>query len=63
MDSAGVSTRRLRAARTDDLDELVRINLAAFRAGNAPALGHEAAAQLTLDAAERNGTSSSSTSQ
>lgn len=51
MDSAGVSTRRLRAARTEDLDELVRINLAAFRAGNAPAFGHEAAAQLTLDAA------------
>lgn len=51
MDSAGASTRLLRAARPDDLDELVRVNLAAFRAGNGPALSREAAAQLTLDAA------------
>jgi len=33
------------------LEELVRVNLAAFRAGNAPALSAAAAAQLTTDAA------------
>jgi len=51
MHSAGAPTRRLRPARLDDLDELVRVNLAAFRAGNAPALSQEAAAQLSIDAA------------
>jgi len=45
------SARILRPARGDDLEELVRVNLAAFRAGNAPALSAGAAAQLTTDAA------------
>jgi len=51
MHSAGAPPRRLRPARPDDLDELVRVNLAAFRAGNAPALSQDAAAQLSIDAA------------
>ncbi|PZS22691.1 MAG: N-acetyltransferase [Pseudonocardiales bacterium] len=51
MGSLDASTRITREARPTDVDELVRINLTAFRAGNAPALSPEAAAQLTLDAA------------
>lgn len=51
MDSISASARILRPARPEDLDELVRVNLAAFRAGNGPALSAAAAAELTLDAA------------
>ena len=51
MHSASAPTRRLRPVRPDDLDDLVRVNLAAFRAGNAAALSQEAAAQLSVDAA------------
>ncbi len=49
------SARVLRPARGDDLEELVRVNLAAFRAGNAPALSAAAAAQLTTEVARAQG--------
>jgi GNAT superfamily N-acetyltransferase len=37
----------IRPAAPEDLDELVRVHLAAFRAGNGPALSEEALARLT----------------
>ena len=43
------SIRIMRAARPDDLDALVRVNLDAFRAGNGPALSPQAVAELTAD--------------
>lgn len=50
MGSSDRSTRIIRAARPDDLDDLVRVNFVAFRAGNGPALSPEALAELTVDA-------------
>lgn len=50
MCSSDRSTRIIRAARPDDRDDLVRVNFAAFRAGNGPALSPEALAELTVAA-------------
>jgi GNAT superfamily N-acetyltransferase len=45
-----MASSRIRPAAPDDLDELVRVHLAAFRAGNGPALSDEALARLTPEA-------------
>jgi len=46
-------TEIIRAARPADLDELVRVNAAAFRAGNGPALSPEALVEAGPDAMQR----------